>query len=110
MTVAAPHEPAFDRAPIELPHRVRMGIHGGRPTLTEDGYVGVAVHTVARISALARGGQILISRQALASLGEDRPSELTFVDLGEHHLRGLGAQGLFQVSAPDLPGEFPALA
>ena len=90
--------------------RVRMGIHGGRPTLTEGGYVGVAVHTVARISSLARGGQILISRQALATLGEERPSEVTFLDLGEHHLRGLGAHGLFQVSAPDLPGEFPPIA
>ena len=88
---------------------VRMGIHGGRPTLTDGGYVGVAVHSVARISGLARGGQILISRQALASLGEDRPSELTFLDLGERHLRGLGDHALFQVSAPDLPGEFPAL-
>ena len=88
--------------------RVRMGIHGGRPTLTEGGYVGVAVHTVSRISALARGGQILISRQVLTSLGEDRPRELTFLDLGEQHLRGLGAHGLFQVSAPDLPGEVPA--
>ncbi len=32
----------------------------GRPTLTDGGYVGVAVHTVARISSLGRGGQILI--------------------------------------------------
>ncbi len=28
MTAAAPHPPAFDRAPIELPHRVRMEILG----------------------------------------------------------------------------------
>jgi hypothetical protein len=31
------------------------------------------------------------------------------LDLGEHHLRGIGAHGLFQVSAADLPGEFPPL-
>ncbi|MBA3688770.1 MAG: hypothetical protein H0W81_08085 [Chloroflexi bacterium] len=31
------------------------------------------------------------------------------VDLGEHHLRGIGGHGLFQVSAADLPGEFPPL-
>ena len=89
--------------------RARMGIHGGRPTLTDDGYVGVAVHTVARIMGLATGGQILISRQALASLGEDRPSGVTFRDLGEHHLRGLGAHALFEVSAPDQPAEFPPM-
>lgn len=86
--------------------RVRMGIHGGRPTLSDGGYVGVAVHTVARISALAHGGQILVSRAALAP---ELPAEILAVDLGEHHLRGIGGHGLFQVSAADLPGEFPPL-
>jgi class 3 adenylate cyclase len=84
--------------------RARMGIHGGRPTLSEGGYVGVAVHTVARISALAYGGQTLISGAALPS---ELPPEITVVELGEHHLRGLGAHALFQVSAADLPGDFP---
>jgi len=83
-----------------------MGIHGGRPTLADGGYVGVAVHTVARISALAHGGQTIISR---AALPVELPSGITVVELGEHHLRGLGAHVLFQVSAADLPGEFPPL-
>ena len=86
--------------------RARMGIHGGRPTLSEGGYIGVAVHTVARISALAHGGQTLISGAALPS---ELPPEITIVELGEHHLRGLGGHALFQVSASDLPGEFPPL-
>ena len=86
--------------------RARMGIHGGRPTLSEGGYVGVAVHTAARITALARGGQILVSHAALAP---GLPPEIVVVDLGEHHLRGLGGHTLFQVSVADLPGEFPPL-
>ena len=86
--------------------RARMGIHGGRPTLSEGGYVGVAVHTVSRISALAHGGQILVSQSGLAP---ELPAEITVLDLGEHHLRGIGAYGLFQLSAADLPGEFPPL-
>jgi class 3 adenylate cyclase len=86
--------------------RARMGIHGGRPTLSEGGYVGVAVHTVARISALAQGGQTIISRAALPA---ELPPGITIVELGEHHLRGLGGHALFQVSAPDLPGAFPPL-
>lgn len=86
--------------------RLRMGIHSGRPTVTESGYVGVAVHTVARVSAMAHGGQILVSRTALAA---ELPAEVLVVELGEHHLRGLGGQALFQVSAPDLPGTFPPL-
>ena len=86
--------------------RARMGIHGGRPTLSEGGYVGVAVHTVARISALAHGGQILVSKAGLAVA---LPNGITVVELGEHHLRGLGSHALFQLSAPDLSGEFPPL-
>jgi class 3 adenylate cyclase len=86
--------------------RARMGIHGGRPTLAEGGYVGVAVHTVARITALAHGGQILVSK---AGLTVELPEGMTVIELGEHHLRGLGAHALFQLSVPDLPREFPPL-
>jgi class 3 adenylate cyclase len=81
--------------------RVRMGIHSGRPQLTGNGYVGVAVHTVARISALALGGQILVSQAALNALGDEPPAALTIVHHGEHRLRGLGDHVLFEVSAAD---------
>jgi class 3 adenylate cyclase len=83
-----------------------MGIHGGRPTLADGGYVGVAVHTVARICALANGGQILVSHAGLAA---ELPPELLVREMGDHHLRGLGSHSLFQVSAADLPGEYPPL-
>jgi len=86
--------------------RMRMGIHGGRPTLEEGSYVGVSVHTVARICGVARGGQILISRASVASVGDEMPAGVSVKDLGEHHLRGLGAQSLYQMSAADLPGDF----
>ncbi|MEO8252641.1 MAG: adenylate/guanylate cyclase domain-containing protein [Chloroflexota bacterium] len=87
--------------------RARMGIHGGRPTMSEGGYVGVSVHTVARITALAHGGQIIVSR---AVLPVELPAEIVVVELGEHHLRGLGGHSLFQVSVADLRSEFSALA
>src|SRR5262249_33625343 len=44
--------------------KVRIGIHTGRPALTDTGYVGLAVHTVARICSAAHGGQILLSAAA----------------------------------------------
>jgi len=72
--------------------------------------VGVSVHTVARICGLAHGGQILISRAALASVGDQMPAGVSVLDLGEQHLRGLGAQSLFQLSASDLPATFPPLS
>ena len=40
--------------------RLRIGLHRGRPALTETGYVGLAVHAAARIGFAAHGGQIVL--------------------------------------------------
>jgi class 3 adenylate cyclase len=90
--------------------RVRAGIHSGRPTLTDAGYVGLAVHTVARISAAAHGGQILLSAAARNAVGRTRPTGIRFRGLGSYRFRGLREpQSVFQVQAPDLPARFPRL-
>src|SRR5579859_496053 len=55
--------------------RVRMGIHTGEASLSEDGqYFGVSLHRAARICAAAHGGQVLISHatQALLHRSEER--------------------------------------
>ena len=90
--------------------KIRIGIHGGRPTLTDAGYVGLAVHTVARICSVAHGGQILLSAATRNAVGRARPAGIRFRSLGSHRLRGLReAQTLFQVEAADLPSRFPPL-
>ena len=90
--------------------KVRIGMHSGRPTLTDAGYVGLAVHTVARICSAAHGGQILLSAAARDGVGRPRPTGIRFQDLGSHRLRGLREpQGLYQVGAKDLPARFPPL-
>jgi class 3 adenylate cyclase len=90
--------------------RVRTGIHSGRPTLTDSGYVGLAVHTVARICSAAHGGQILLSAAARDAVGRSRPAGLRFRGLGSHRFHGLREpQMVFQVGAADLPGRFPPL-
>src|SRR5262249_45208870 len=53
--------------------RLRTGLHSGRPTLTDAGYVGLAVNTVARICAAAHGGQILLSEAARDAARRGRP-------------------------------------
>lgn len=89
--------------------RVRIGIHRGRPTLTDAGYVGLAVHTVARICSAAHGGQILLSAAARDAVRRARPTGVNFRGLGSHRLRGLREPlPLFQVEAADLPARFPA--
>ena len=89
--------------------RVRLGIHSGRPTSTEHGYVGLAVHAAARIMAAGHGGQILVSEASVRALGDSLPRELELRELGAHHLRGIGLERLFQAVVPDLPSDFPEL-
>ncbi len=90
--------------------KVRAGIHSGRPTLTDTGYVGLAVHTVARICSAAHGGQILLSAAARDAVGRSRPTGIRFRGLGSHRFRGLREPlAMFQVAAADLPARFPAL-
>ncbi|HEY4235913.1 MAG TPA: adenylate/guanylate cyclase domain-containing protein [Gaiellaceae bacterium] len=62
--------------------RVRMGLHTGTPTATEEGYVGEDVHRGARIAALAHGDQILLS-STTAALLDSEPLR----DLGQHRLK-----------------------
>ena len=89
--------------------RMRVGLHAGRPTLTDQNYVGLAVHAAARIMAAGHGGQILLSEAAVRALGDPPPAEFSLRELGVHHLRGLSAEMLYQAVAPDLDSEFPPL-
>ncbi len=87
--------------------RVRIGLHSGAPTLTESGYVGLAVHTAARICSAGHGGQIVLSLATHGVLGTPADG-LTFRSLGSHRLHGLpDPQELFQVIAAGLLDDFP---
>jgi class 3 adenylate cyclase len=89
--------------------RMRIGLHVGRPTLTEHGYVGIAIHAAARLMSAGHGGQVLLSEAAVRALGDALPAGLTLKELGVHHMRGLQAEQIFQAVVPDLPADFPAL-
>jgi class 3 adenylate cyclase len=87
---------------------VRIGIHTGRPTLTETGYVGIAVHTAARVCSAGHGGQILLSLAARDALAGATVDGVTFRSLGRHALAGLPEpEALFQVRAAELRVRFP---
>ena len=88
--------------------RLRIGIHTGRPTLTDGGYTGLAVHIAARICSAGHGGQILLSSEAVRAVEASAPRDVSFRSLGAHPLQGLPEpQILFQMEAADLPGKFP---
>jgi class 3 adenylate cyclase len=95
--------------PASAKVRLRIGIHIGRPTLTDGGYVGLPVHTAARICSAGHGGQILLSSDAVRAVEASAPRDVRFRSLGAHRLQGLPERlPLFQLEVPDLPGNFPA--
>ena len=90
--------------------RVRIGIHTGQGTISDDTYVGLDVHRAARIMSAGHGGQILVSAASEPLVRSSLPEAVRLVDLGEHQLRDLPApEHLFMATAEGLPGEFPPL-
>jgi class 3 adenylate cyclase len=94
--------------PGEIDVRLRIGVHRGRPALTETGYVGLAVHAAARICFAAHGGQILVSSAVRAAVMDALPQGVSLRSLGAWRFRGLPQPvDLFQVDAADLLADFP---
>jgi class 3 adenylate cyclase len=98
-------------SPDAVDVRVRIGVHTGEITLTEGGYVGLAVHTAARVCSAGHGGQIVVSDATRAAVEASTPTTATaFRSLGRHRLAGLpGTEPLFQAEAEGLRTEFPPL-
>ena len=105
------HKEAWSPAPI----KVRMGLHTGAAQLQAASqafpYLGYAtIALTQRIMSAAYGGQILLSQTARELVWEQLPSDVTLLDMGEHRLKDfLHPIHLYQVTAPDLPADFPPL-
>jgi class 3 adenylate cyclase len=90
--------------------RLRIGLHSGYPTVTVDNYLGMAVHTAARVCSAAHGGQVLVTADTRLAVQSTREGGVRFRGLGTYQLRGIPAPvALFQVGAKGLPTSFPPL-
>ncbi len=90
---------------IDAPCQDRL--HTGRPTLAETGYIGLAVHTVARICTSGHGGQIVMSAATRDALADQLPDDVAITTLGTWRLKGLRESvELLQVSATACPMRF----
>ena len=95
--------------PGQVRVRIRSGLHSGYPTRSGANYVGMAVHTAARVCAAAHGGQVVISGDTRLALTGMVPSGIRFRGLGTHRLRGIPEPvALHQVVTAGLGGRFPA--
>jgi class 3 adenylate cyclase len=90
--------------------RLRIGLHRGRPALTDTGYVGLSVHAAARICFAAHGGQIVMSSAVRAAVVESLADGVSLRGIGAWRFRGLPEPlEIFQVEAADLLSDFPPL-
>jgi predicted ATPase/class 3 adenylate cyclase len=88
---------------LELP--VRMGLATGEAELRGADYFGAVLNRAARVMAAGHGGQILLVDSTAGLL-----SGVDLLDLGPRRLRDLPTPvGVFQVRAPGLRTDFPAL-
>jgi class 3 adenylate cyclase len=98
------------RWPDDLECRLRAGIHSGRPTLTDTGYIGLSVHTAARVCSCAHGGQIVVTGHTKTAVEGSMPEGIRFSSLGRRRLPGMSQpEALFQVEADGLLTDFPPL-
>ena len=82
------------------PIAIRVGVHTGEPGLDPPKYVGMDVHTAARIMSAGYGGQVLVSETTRVLVS----AQLT--ELGSHRLKDLAEPlPLYQLGQ----GSFPPL-
>jgi len=83
----------MDQSVSDLGLRLRVGIHTGEIEIVGGQARGVAVHTAARVAAIAAAGEVLVSATTHDLLDG---SGLPFGSHGEHELKGLsGKRPLF---------------
>ncbi len=73
---------------------LRAGLHSGECETLGDKVTGIAVHTGARIAALAAANEVLVSSTVCDLVSG---SGISFEDRGEHDLKGIGTRHLFAV-------------
>jgi predicted ATPase/class 3 adenylate cyclase len=108
--LAAQRAMAVEGWPEPVVLEVRMALHTGVCEERDGDYFGPTVNRVARLEAVAHGGQIVLSRAAAELVRDLLPDEVVLMDLGEHRLKDLGRpERVFQVDAVGLETTFPPL-
>lgn len=97
--------------PPLLTIRVRAALHTGEVELRDERrYWGPAINRCARLRAIGHGGQTLVSSVTHDLMADRLPAEVTFKDMGIHHLRDLATpEHVYQLCHPEIPEEFPPL-
>ena len=90
--------------------RIRIALHAGTADERGGDYFGPTVNRVARLLAVAWGGQTVVSAAVAELIRGTLAPEATLRDLGEHRLKDLAEpERVSQLVVPDLASDFPAL-
>src|SRR5688572_12347574 len=90
--------------------RARMALHTGTTHERDGDYFGPPVNRVARLLSAGHGGQVLLSSSTQELVRDHLPADTQLRSLGERRLKDLSRpERVFQLTAPDLPSEFPPL-
>ncbi len=85
---------------------VRAGLHTGDSLERDGNYFGTNVNRAARIQAMGRGGQVLLSRRCADLVSSEVPDGCSIVSIGEHVLRSFDdREELFQLLGDGLSGD-----
>jgi predicted ATPase len=101
---------AAESWPAQILLRVRLGLHTGACEERDGDYYGPVVNRVARLMAIAWGGQTLLSRATAELVQDELADGYRLRDLGRHRLKDLGRpEYVYQLDVEGLQSEFPSL-
>jgi class 3 adenylate cyclase len=98
--LAAQQDLAAQSWPTSRPIVVRMGLHAGVCEERDGDYFGPAVNRAARLLAVAKGGQVLLSGVAAELLSDELPENVALRELGTRQLKDLSRpERIYEVEA-----------
>ncbi|HEV3239165.1 MAG TPA: adenylate/guanylate cyclase domain-containing protein [Casimicrobiaceae bacterium] len=107
-SVDAQHALATEPWPEPIRIRVRMALHSGPAELRDGDYFGPTLNRVARLVALGRGGQTLVSAITYDLCRHYLPEKVSLRSLGQHTLKDLDRpEAVFEVTDDRSPKVVP---
>jgi predicted ATPase/class 3 adenylate cyclase len=89
---------------------VRMAVHLGAVEARDGDFFGQPLNKLARLLAVAHGGQVVLTGAAAEVVADALPSDVRLSDLGRHRLKDLElAEHVLQLIADGVPATFPPL-
>jgi hypothetical protein len=91
---------SHENEPISTPSgplKVKIGIHYGAPLRDGDRFIGQEVDYADRVAALAKGGQILLTKTMAVLIEAAKVQDIKIDFFGEYELKGIGTVPISEI-------------